>query len=122
MASFKKILKLVMVLGLVIFAYAGYIIFSESDPVELIDELEDSATEMVEESNKNIQLETAAKGKTERIMEKFEREEKDIMSKFEKQEKEIIEKFNIPFYTSFQSKGIIPYDHYLNCGVLSNIL
>ena len=84
MASFKKILKLVMVLGLVIFAYAVYIIFSESDPVELIDELEDAATEMVEESNKNIQLETAAKGKTERIMEKFEREENDIMSKFEK--------------------------------------
>ena len=84
MASFKKILKLVMVLGLVIFAYAGYIIFSESDPVELIDELEDDTTEMVEESNTNIQLETAAKGKTERIMEKFEREEKDIMSKFEK--------------------------------------
>ncbi|SVE08751.1 uncharacterized protein METZ01_LOCUS461605 [marine metagenome] len=83
-----------MVLGLVIFAYAGYIIFSESDPVELIDELEDAATEMVEKSNKNIQLEAAAKGKTERIMEKFEREEKDIMSKFEKQEKEMIEKFN----------------------------
>ena len=94
MASFKKLLKLAMVLGLIIFAYAGYIIFSKSDPVELIDELEDAATEMVEESNKNIQLETAAKGKTERIMEKFEREEKDIMSKFEKQEKEIIEKFN----------------------------
>ena len=84
MASFKKLLKLAMVLGLIIFAYAGYIIFSESDPVELIDELEDSATEMVEESNKNIQLEAAAKGKTERIMEKFEREENDIMSKFEK--------------------------------------
>ena len=94
MASLKKILKLVMVLGLVIFAYAGYIIFSESDPVELIDEPEGATTEMVEESNKNIQLETAAKSKTERIMEKFEREEKDIMSKFEKQEKEIIEKFN----------------------------
>ena len=73
-----------MVLGLVIFAYAVYIIFSESDPVELIDELEDAATEMVEKSNKNIQLEAAAKGKTERIMEKFEREENDIMSKFEK--------------------------------------
>ena len=84
MASLKKFLKLVMVLGLVIFAYAGYIIFSESDPVELIDELEDAATEMVEKSNKNIQLEAAAKGKTERIMEKFEREENDIMSKFEK--------------------------------------
>ena len=83
-----------MVLGLVIFAYAVYIIFSESDPVELIDEPEGATTEMVEESNKNIQLETAARGKTERIMEKFEREEKDIMSKFEKQEKEMIEKFN----------------------------
>ena len=92
MASFKKILKLVMVLGLVIFAYAVYIIFSESDPVELIDELEDSATEMVEESNKNIQLETAARGKTERIMEKLEKEEKDIMNKFEKQDKEMTEK------------------------------
>ena len=84
MASFKKLLKLAMVLGLIIFAYVGYIIFSESDPVELIDELEDAATEMVEKSNKNIQLEAAAKGKTERIMEKFEREENDIMSKFEK--------------------------------------
>ena len=81
-----------MVLGLVIFAYAGYIIFSESDPVELIDELEDSATEMVEESNKNIQLETAAKRETERIMEKLEKEEKDIMNKFEKQDKEMTEK------------------------------
>jgi len=82
-----------MVLGLVIFAYAGYIIFSESDPVELIDEPEDATTEMVEESNKNIQLETAAKRETERIMETFEKEEKDIMNKIEKQEKEMIEKF-----------------------------
>ena len=45
-----------MVLGLVIFAYAVYIIFSESDPVELIDEPEGATTEMVEESNKNILL------------------------------------------------------------------
>jgi acetolactate synthase-1/2/3 large subunit len=32
---------------------------------------------------------------------------------------QFVEKLNIPFYTSFQSKGVIPHKHYLNCGVLS---
>lgn len=33
--------------------------------------------------------------------------------------KGFVEAYNIPFYTSFQGKGVVPASHSLNCGVLS---
>jgi Ca2+/Na+ antiporter len=121
-ASFKKLFKLAMVLGLIIVVYALYLVFTGQDPESIIEDLNDAAVEYIQEPD--IQFEEPdinidegrsqtgasppakepAKPKKSRkkkksdadILKEFEDEEKRIMDEFEEEERRIMEEFKSP--------------------------
>lgn len=112
-ASFKKLFKLAIVLGVIIFIYAVYLVFTGQEPDDVIKNFEDAAVEIMQETNAKFEkpndqiddsgdrLDESPKIPAQKVLKpekkkKRKQSDADIMNRFEEEEKRIMDKFKKP--------------------------